>query len=93
MEIQQIAALITGTAAAAATVWRVIVWGGKIMEGLRCQLRTDMLRVYYRHREEKRIRQYEFQNFEANYAAYRALRGNSFITAVHEEIQAWEIET
>ena len=34
-----------------------------VREANKCQLRSDMLRTYYRHREEDKIRQYEKENF------------------------------
>ena len=90
-ELQQIAALITGTAAAAGVLWKVWQKIGAVVEGIRCQLRTDMMRTYYRHREDKTIRQYEMENFEHNYKAYVALGGNSFIGKVHAEVCTWEV--
>lgn len=63
----------------------------KIADGTRCQLRSEMLRIYYRHREERKIRQYEFENFVKLYESYKALGGNSFIDKIYEEIKEWEI--
>ena len=62
-----------------------------IREGMKCQLRSDLLRTYYRHREEGRIRQYEYENFLACYKAYKALGGNSFIDRIGKEVEEWEI--
>lgn len=91
MNIGAIAGIITGVAAAAVVVWKVLVWGNRIVEGIRCQLRTDMLAVYYKHRDAKTIRQYELENFLKNYAAYKALHGNSFIDQVATDVQTWKI--
>lgn len=91
MGIKEIAELIVGCAAAIAIIWRVLVWGHNLMEGQRCLLRSEMTRTYYRHREDKTIRQYEFENFKANFAAYKALHGNSFITKINDEIDEWEV--
>lgn len=57
-----------------------------IRDGQKCMLRADMLAAYYKHREEKTIRQYE-------YKAYKALRGNSFIERIAREVAEWEIVT
>ena len=62
-----------------------------IREGQKCMLRADMLATYYRHREEKTIRQYEYENFLYEYKAYKALRGNSFIDRIQKEVTGWEI--
>ena len=63
----------------------------KIANGTKCQLRSDMLSIYYRHRESKKIHQYEFENFVLLYEAYKSLNGNSFIDKINEELQSWEI--
>ncbi len=86
------AGVITGCGAAAAVVWRVVHTLQAVMEGIRCQLRTDMLRVYYRHKNDRVIRQYEKENFEHNYNAYTALGGNSFIGDIHEEVRRWKVD-
>ncbi|MBP3654720.1 MAG: hypothetical protein J6J04_04730 [Oscillospiraceae bacterium] len=86
-----LAGAITALAAAAAVIYKVVTWFGAIVEGIRCQLRTDMLRTYYRHKDEKKIRQYEKENFEHNYRAYLALHGNSFIEDIYDEVKHWEV--
>lgn len=62
-----------------------------LKEGMRCQLREQMLRTFYKHREEHTIRQYEYENFQASYKAYKVLKGNSFVDHVQKEIEEWEI--
>lgn len=69
----------------------VFVFLIKIMRGTKCQLRSDMLRIYYHNRETKKIRQYEYENFVLLYEEYKALKGNSFIDKIYKEIQTWEI--
>lgn len=65
----------------------------QIRDGQKCLLRSDMLRTYYRHHEQDSIRQYEFENFMLEYAAYKALGGNSFIDHVKDEVKTWEVES
>ena len=74
-----------------AIVLPVIVCIKKIANGQKCQLRSDMLRIYYHHREEKKIRQYEYENFLMLYEGYKALKGNSFIDKIYGEIKTWEV--
>lgn len=69
----------------------VIIWIKKISDGAKCQLRSDMLRIYYRHREDGKIRQYEYENFVYCYEAYRAMRGNSFIEKIYNEVKTWDV--
>lgn len=65
----------------------------KIQNGNLCLLRSEMLTIYYRNRERKSIRQYEYENFLALYAAYKAQHGNSFIDKIKREIDEWEVVT
>lgn len=69
----------------------VIAWIRKLSDGMRCQLRSEMLRIYYHNRERQIIRQYEYENFVFLYNAYKALKGNSFIDKIYKEVQTWEI--
>jgi hypothetical protein len=64
-----------------------------LINGMRCQLRSDMLHIYYQYKDEKRIRQYELENFVYLYKAYKALRGNSFIDKIYKEVMTWEVIT
>ena len=63
----------------------------KLTEALKCQLRHDMLHTYYRHREDKLIRQYELEDFIYLYLGYKALGGNSFIDRIKSEVDEWEV--
>lgn len=65
----------------------------EIKEGLKCLLRAEMLRIYYKNRTEDKIRQYEYENFVFCYKAYKKLKGNSFIDEIEEKIKTWEIIT
>ena len=69
----------------------IIVWVSRLVEGQRCQLRTAMLDTYYKCRESKQIRQYDAENFEKNYHAYKALKGNSFIDEIYESVHKYEV--
>lgn len=65
----------------------------QVSNGTKCQLRSEMLRIYYHNRESGKIRQYEYENFVFLYEAYKALKGNSFIDKIYEEIKGFEIIT
>ena len=64
-----------------------------VLSGLKCLLRADMLRIYYKHSAENSIRQHERENFESEYKAYKALGGNSFIDDIYQEVKKWEVES
>ena len=91
MDITAAATMVTEIGILMSVVVPVIVAVRKISNGTRCQLRSEMLRTYYRHREDGQIRQYEYENFIMLYEAYKALKGNSFIDKIYKELQEWEI--
>lgn len=95
--VTQLAAMISGTVAALSLIikpLRLRLFGlAEMRDGQKCLLRSDMLRMYYRHRDARAIRQYEYENFEYEYNAYKALGGNSFIDKIHAEVKTWKIET
>lgn len=61
------------------------------IQGIKCLLRSEMLRTYYHNKDTKQIRQYELENFIMLYKAYKALKGNSFIDKIHKEVMDWEV--
>jgi hypothetical protein len=91
MNFATIAALIGEIGVLLGVIIPVIVSVQKIADGTRCQLRSEMLRIYYNHRSTAEIRQYEYENFVMLYEAYKALKGNSFIDKIYEEVHEWEI--
>ena len=62
-----------------------------VREGQRCLLRSDILHTYYKYRETKQIRQYEYENVVLLYKAYKALGGNTFVDHIYNEINEWEV--
>lgn len=91
MNITMIVTLIGEIGVLLGVIVPVIVSVRKISNGTKCQLRSEMLRIYYHHRESNKIRQYEYENFVMLYEAYKALGGNSFIDKIYKEVQTWEI--
>ena len=62
-----------------------------LREGQRCLLRTEIVRIYYRHHDDRKLREFEYKNMEECYKAYKSLKGNSFIDRIHAEMQEWDI--
>ena len=83
--------LITEIGVLLGVIIPVIVCIMKIANGTKCQLRSEMLQIYYHNREKRVIRQYEYENFVLLYEAYKALKGNSFIDKIYKELQSWEV--
>ena len=93
MNLTTLVTLITEIGVLLGVIIPITVSVKKIAEGTRCQLRSEMLRIYYHNREREKIRQYEFENFIALYEAYKALKGNSFVDKIYKEVNSWEVIT
>ena len=91
MDLTTTVTLITEIGILLGVITPVIISVRRISNGTKCQLRSEMLRIYYRHRENRVIRQYENENFIMLYDAYKALKGNSFIDKIYKEVQEWEV--
>ncbi len=74
-----------------ATLFTFLTWVKKISDGEKCQLRAHMLATYYKHLDEKEIRQYELENFLLMYKSYKALKGNSFVDKIKDEVIKWRV--
>ena len=91
MDLTTLFALLGELGVLLSTLIPMLIAVRKIINGQKCQLRSDMLHIYYRHRETERIRQYEYENFIMLYEAYKALKGNSFIDKIYKEVTEWEV--
>lgn len=86
-----IAAIIGELGVIIGAIVPIVVYIKKISAGAKCQLRSEMLRIYYANKADKTIRQFEYENFVMLYEAYKALRGNSFVDRIWREVQTWTI--
>ena len=62
-------------------------------EAMKCLLRAQMLSTYYLYKDGEKIRQYDAENFELLYKAYKGLKGNSFIDGIYNTVKKWEVIT
>lgn len=91
MNITTIATLVAEIGVLLGAIIPVIVAVSKISNGTKCQLRSEMLRIYYHNIRTGEIRQYEYENFVMLYEAYKALKGNSFIDKIYKEIEELKV--
>ena len=92
MNVAEMTTLIAELVALIGVVITGIVSISKVFDGQRCLLRSEMLKIYFKHQQEKEIRQYEYENFFLLYEAYKKLKGNSFIDKVADEIRDWTVK-
>lgn len=93
MDLTTLVTLIAEISVLIGVLVPVIVAIMKIANGTKCQLRSEMLRIYYHNHKSGEIRQYEYENFVFLYEAYKALKGNSFIDKIYAEVETWDVIT
>ena len=84
---------VTVIVGAVSAICAIISVALTLVNGLKCLMRSQMLQAYYHNKYAKKIRQYEMQNFLALYKAYKAMKGNSFIEEIYQDVTSWEIIT
>ena len=91
MDLSTIATLVAELGVLVGAIVPMLISIKKISTGTKCQLRSEMLRIYYHNIKTGEIRQYEYENFVMLYEAYKALHGNSFIDKIMDEIHELKI--
>ena len=69
----------------------LIVFAIYVVEAVKCLLRNDILGVYDRCKDNKKITKYQLQSVHLSYKIYKKLKGNSFVDEIMEEIKDFEI--
>lgn len=62
-----------------------------MIEGVKCSLRNDILTIYDRCKEDKKITHYELEAIQHSAELYFKLRGNSFVKDVVERTKNFEL--
>ena len=91
--MSNVATLITEISIIAGVLVPVVTVIICLINGMKCLLRSEMLRIYYDNKDSKKIRQYELENFVFLFRAYRALRGNSFVQKIYNDVMTFEVIT
>lgn len=62
-----------------------------MIEGIKCSLRNDILSIYDRCKDEKKITQYQLDAIMHSYKIYKLLGGNSFVEHIVKIVQEYEL--
>lgn len=90
--IGRIAAGISSISVILGVIIKLWISVRKMNDALKCMLRSQILEIYFDHKDERKIPQMGFENVSYLYAAYKALGGNSFVDKVFSDIKTWEVE-
>ena len=69
----------------------LIVFASIVLKILKCSLRNDMLDIWDKGKDTKKITRYQLQSFEYSYDLYKKLKGNSFIDEIKDRLEKFEI--
>ena len=66
-----------------------------IVDASRCQLRSDITGIYYKHVDEAvpTLREYERKNLDDLYDGYPTLKGNHFVDDLYRQMREWKVVT
>lgn len=62
-----------------------------INKSTKCTLRNDILDIYDRCKDQKKITHYQLQSMMYSYDRYKKLKGNSFVEEIIERVQHFEL--
>lgn len=66
-------------------------FGKALIEATKCSLRNDILEIYDRCKDTKKITKWQLESIEYSYKQYKMLKGNSFVEALVEKVENFEI--
>lgn len=62
-----------------------------INKSTKCTLRNDILDIYDRCKEQRKITRYQLQSITYSYDRYKKLKGNSFVDEIIERIKDFDL--
>lgn len=62
-----------------------------INKSTKCTLRNDILDIYDRCKENRKITRYQLQSLMYSYDRYKKLKGNSFVDEIIERVDGFEL--
>ena len=63
----------------------------KINKSAKCTLRNDILDIYDRCKDQRKITYYQLQSINYSYDRYKELKGNSFVDEIIEKVKKFEL--
>ena len=69
----------------------LLLFAKYVIDAIKCLLRNDILNIYDKCKDIKKITRYQLQSVHLSYSIYKKLKGNSFIDEIMGEIKDFEI--
>ena len=80
--------LITAFFAEIGVIWAFVQ---NINKSTKCTLRNDILDIYDRCKDSRKITRYQMQSIKYSYDRYKKLKGNSFVDEIMDRIRDFDI--
>jgi hypothetical protein len=84
-------AATTLTGLAIGLVGKIFIDMNAQREATKSLLRSEMVKSYYKYKEQKAMPYYAKEAWYSNFEEYRKLKGNSFVEDMKHEIDEWDI--
>lgn len=69
----------------------LLIFVKSIHRGTKCSLRNDILTIYDKCKDSKKITMYQLQAVEMSFEEYDKLKGNSFVENIVKQMRNFEI--
>lgn len=69
----------------------LIVFAKFMLAGIKCSLRNDILDIYDRCKDTKKITHYQLESIKYSFTIYKKLKGNSFVEDIVERVEKFEL--
>lgn len=69
----------------------LIAFAIAMIQAVKCLLRNDILAIYDRCKEIKKITRWQLDSIEKSYKLYRFFKGNSFVENLVERVEKFEL--
>ncbi len=69
----------------------IFTFGKSMIEATKCSLRNDILTIYDRCKDDKKITHYQLESIQHSAEIYFKLKGNSFVKSLMKKVEAFEV--
>lgn len=69
----------------------LVVFAFAMIQSVKCLLRNDILAIYDRCKDERKITYWQLDSIEKSYKLYSFFRGNSFIKDLVDRVRKFEV--
>lgn len=69
----------------------IFTFGKSMIEAIKCSLRNDILTIYDRCKDNKKITHYQLESIQHSAEIYFKLKGNSFVKSLMKKVETFEV--